>query len=103
MAFNHGNSTVSGWDTVNTAAGTGISFAHTAGYTSPGAAVVYSSITNNIIPGYVTKVTPAPAITTPLTTEMTDYGDTALIYDADLDFTTVGNLTTGDYILINFN
>lgn len=90
------------------AGATGLSFGHTAGYTNPWAQTVYSgTIANNVYPGFVTKITPAPGTTTPLTTEMQDVGTNQLIFDYNVDFSSIAAFTTGDYILtddqINYN
>jgi len=101
LTFNPGNGTLSaaGWDDDNSATGNGLTFGHTAGYSSPSAAMVYSGISNNITAEFVTKVVPGPSISTPNVVEMPSVADGYLIYDEETNFSSLSMLGDDDYII----
>ncbi|MCP4137313.1 MAG: Ig-like domain-containing protein [bacterium] len=86
-------------DWAATAGATGITLSSAANaraqYVNP------TTLANNVYPGFVTKITPTG--TTALTTEMPDQAAAALVFDYDIDFNTLADLDTGDYIITSGN
>ncbi len=101
LSFNPGNATVAGWSGVNSAAASGLTFGHTAGYNLPSAVLVHSGLENNVYRGRLVKQFPGPSVTAQAVTEMQGYGDAALVFDSQLNFLTLAGFNTGDYAALS--